>query len=84
MHRDITDGPYQISINAEPVYRMTEPSKIDGYRVSAIIKRTDSAPVVGSFKLYTIHQGGIYLSLDSALDDGERQVKLAIANNFPD
>ncbi len=84
MHRDVTDGPYQIAVNAEPIYRSTDASIIDGYRVSAIIKRADGNPVVDNFITYNIPQRGAYLNLKSALDDGERMAKLAITDGFAD
>jgi len=82
--RTIVDGPHQIVVNADPVYRPLSPNVIDGFRVSSITTRTDGKPVYKNFLQYMIPQGGMYMDLEGALNDGERLAKQAIANGFPD
>ncbi|CAE6815161.1 hypothetical protein R69746_05802 [Paraburkholderia aspalathi] len=82
---EITDDPYRIVINGRPEYRSTAPGNIvNGYRVTVQITRIDEGNVVANFRNYTIPEGGIYLNLDSALGDGERIARQAIADGFPD
>jgi hypothetical protein len=82
MHHDVIDGPYVISVNAHPEQSRIKPGTVDGYRVSVSIRRYDGAAVVKDLSQFEIPQGGLYLNLESALDDGERMGRLAIACGF--
>jgi len=82
MHHDVIDGPYVISVDAHPEHSRLKPGRVDGYRVSVTIRRDDGAALVKDLSQFEIPQGGLYLNLKSALDDGERMGRLAIACGF--
>ena len=82
MHHDVIDGPYVISVNAHPEQSRTMPGAVDGYRVSVTIRRDDGAAVLKNLRQFEIPQGGLYVNLESALDDGERMGRLAISCGF--
>jgi hypothetical protein len=82
MHHDVIDGPYVISVNAHPERSRVKAGTVEGYRVSVTIRRDDGAAVVKDLGQFEIPQGGLYLNLESALDDGERMGRLAIACGF--
>jgi hypothetical protein len=84
MHRDVIVEPYQIAINAEPVFDAIKPAQVNAYQASAVISRIDGGAVVGNFLRDLIPVGGQYLNLKSALDDYERMARLRIANGFID
>jgi len=84
MHRDVTVEPYQIAINAEPVFDAIKPDQVNAYRASAVISRIDGDAVVDNFLRDLLPLGGEYLNLKSALDDYERLARLRIATGFKD
>jgi hypothetical protein len=76
------DG-YKILITASEVLSSLPPSTaIEGYRVTAVISRKDGGGVVGHFLCDVIAQGGVHLTLDAALDYGEREARARIASGF--
>lgn len=80
----IEEDPYRIVVNARVEHRAGPSGQLDSYRVSAIISRIDGAAVYKNFILYNIPEGGAYLDLNGALNDGERIARQAIADGFPD
>lgn len=84
MHREITDAPYRIVINADPKYDPRAPAKVVGYGVRATIDRTDRQPVHGTFlnehsgEMAPLH-GDHFPTVDSALDHGEAWGRHCIA-----
>lgn len=83
MNREFDEGSYHVVVNATPEYRPGAPANIvDGYRVQAIITRRDGSPVVANFRQYLIPQGGLFPTLEQALDHGIRLARDAIAAGF--
>ncbi|AME27168.1 MULTISPECIES: hypothetical protein [Burkholderiaceae] len=78
------DG-YEIAVTASEVLRpMQSSTAIEGYRVAAVISRNDGGGVVGHFLCDVIAQGEVHLTLDAALDYGEREARARIASGFTD
>lgn len=83
MNHEFDEGPFHVVVNAMPEYRPGAPGNvIDGYRVQAIITRLDGGPVVANFLQHLIPQGGLFLTLEQALDHGTRLAHDAIAAGF--
>jgi len=76
------DG-YEILITASEVLRpLPSSTAIEGYRVTAVISRKDGGGVVGHFLCDVIAQADVHLTLDAALDYGEREARARIASGF--
>ena len=76
------DG-YEILITASEVLRpLPSSTAIEGYRVTAVISRKDGDGVVGHFLCDVIAQADMHLTLDAALDYGEREARARIASGF--
>lgn len=76
------DG-YEILITAsEVVSPLPSSTAIEGYRVTAVISRKDGGAVVGHFLCDVIAQVDMHLTLDAALDYGEREARTRIASGF--
>ncbi|WP_157638696.1 hypothetical protein [Burkholderia ubonensis] len=83
MNREFDDGAFHVVVNATPEYRPGSPVNIiDGYRVQSIITRRDGGPVVANFLQHLIPFGGIFQTVEQALDHGARLARDAIAANF--
>ncbi|PQV51019.1 hypothetical protein [Paraburkholderia sp. BL21I4N1] len=84
MHRDATDAPYHISINAVPKYNPSAPAEVIGYSVRVTVARTDRKPVQGTFlnehsdDMVPLH-GDRFLTIGEALDHGEAWGRHCIA-----
>lgn len=83
--REFDDGPYHIVIAAVQEF---EPggaaARVRGYRITTTIRRIDGTPVRGQFRNDVRHVDGSGLSLDQALDHGQRFVMALIENGFPE
>ena len=83
MLRKVEVDGYEILITASEVVSPLSPSTaIEGYRVTAVISRKDGGGVLGHFLCDVIAQGGVHLTLDAALDYGEREARARIASGF--
>ncbi|HIE5943624.1 hypothetical protein [Burkholderia cepacia] len=83
MNREFDEGPFHVVVNATPEYRPGAPANvIDGYRVQSITTRRDGAAVVGNFLQHLIPQGGLFMTVEQALDHGSRLARDAIAAGF--
>jgi hypothetical protein len=84
MLRKVEVDGYEILITASEVLGPLPPpsTAIEGYRVTAVISREDGGGVVGHFLCDVIAQGGLHLTLDAALDYGEREARARIASGF--
>ncbi|MBR7956113.1 hypothetical protein KDW78_19765 [Burkholderia cenocepacia] len=83
--REFDDGPYRIVIAAvEDLEPVGNPARVRGYHITTTIRRNDGTPVRGQFRNDVRHVGGTGLSLDQALDHGQRFAMALIENAFPE
>ncbi|MFT4439449.1 hypothetical protein [Caballeronia sp. 15715] len=83
MPRKIEVDGYEILITASAVLSpLPSSTAIEGYRVSAVISRKDGGGVIGHFLCDVIAQADVHLTLDAALDYGEREARARIASGF--
>ncbi|WP_179402459.1 hypothetical protein [Burkholderia guangdongensis] len=81
--REIDDGAYHIVINADPLYEAAgNPPAIRGYDITSIIQRKDGMPVHGQYRMDVRHTPGIGMTLDQALDHGQRFAEEIIVLGF--
>jgi hypothetical protein len=83
MLRQVEVNGYEILITAsEELSPLPPGTAIESYRVTAVISRKDGGGVVGHFLCDVIAHGGVHLTLDAALDYGEREARARIASGF--
>ena len=83
MLRKIEVDGYEILVTASEVLSpLPSSTAIEGYRVTAVISRKDGGGVVGHFLCDVIAQADVHLTLDAALDYGEREARARIASGF--
>jgi hypothetical protein len=83
MPRKVEVHEYEILVTASEVLgSLSAGTAIEGYRVTAVISRKDGGAVVGHFLCDVIAQADMHLTLDAALDYGEREARTRIASGF--
>ncbi|HDR8957062.1 hypothetical protein LGN06_07835 [Burkholderia vietnamiensis] len=82
--REFDDGPYRIVIAAVADFETVgNPPRVRGYHITTTIRRIDDAPVKRQFRSDVRHVDGTGLSLDEALNHGQRFVMALIEHGFP-